>query len=83
MEKSWLVGDFKLSTKKVKNYVDKPENQWLAMSKYAEDRQFIPLTMFITFYSPTNQADIKNIQKKALDDYNSLLTIIPLTTLEQ
>jgi RHS repeat-associated protein len=88
-ERSWLVGDFKLSVSLVKDSVDpnkpdaKKQKQWKAIKNYALKSQYIPLANYVTFYSPKQQVYIKNIEAKALTNFGVKLFIIPLTTIEK
>ena len=88
IEKSWLIGDLTVTTNSVSTKMKGKKGkgasgQWLAMSNYAVDRQYIPLAMYITFFSPKQQVFNKNLEKYALDKDEVILKIVPLTSIER
>jgi RHS repeat-associated protein len=81
LQKSWLIGDFKLSVSKAKEYLDKQKSQWNSMEGYAKHYQYAPLVSFITFYD--NQAQIALMKKTAITRDNVFLFVIPITNTEK
>ena len=82
-ERSWLVGDFKLSVSAVSTEIKTPKKQWKAISKYAEKSQYIPLASYVTFYSPKQQVYIRDLEAYAFTNYRTKLFIVPLTRIEK
>lgn len=46
---AYLIGDFKASTVAAVKSVTEPENQWLAMARYASTYQAMPFVLYPTF----------------------------------
>jgi hypothetical protein len=71
---AYLIGDFKITVKAARRSVSKNTNQWKATLAYARQsnhHQYIPVTLFFTFYGNRNSAtDIAYIQRKALASAN-------------
>ena len=82
-ERSWLVGDFKLSVSAVSTEVKTPKKQWKAISKYAEKSQYIRLASYVTFHSPKQQVFIRDLEAYAFTNYKTKLFIVPLTRIEK
>ena len=84
-ERSWLVGDFKLSVGNVSTALNKKTSnshkQWKAIKNYALKSQYIPLTTYVTFYSPKQDVYLRDLERQALTDYKVKLFIVPLTTI--
>ncbi|NET90607.1 MAG: hypothetical protein F6K45_21355 [Kamptonema sp. SIO1D9] len=84
-ERSWLVGDFKLSVDSISTALDskKPKTQghqqWRAIKNYEIKSQYIPLATYVTFYSPKKDPYLKKLKQKALTDYQVKLFIVLLT----
>ncbi|MBC6419186.1 MAG: RHS repeat-associated core domain-containing protein, partial [Prochloron sp. SP5CPC1] len=79
-KKSWLIGDFKLNPKGAIDYVNKNHKQWQAMSAYAEEREYIPLAMYINFYQPKSPVYVEEAKGKALRE-GVLLYFVSLTAI--
>jgi RHS repeat-associated protein len=80
--KAWLTGDFKISVSKAADYIQANTTQWKSMSAFASSRQFLPLTMFVTFFNAQSESEIKLLQKKAFDTKKVTLFILPLTNIK-
>jgi len=82
-QKSWLIGDFKINVNKAGSFVNNHKDQWKAMKNYALERQYIPLTMYVTFYQAKyGQDQINKIRGEALKQ-KVLLYIVPLTNIKK
>ncbi|WP_204102206.1 MULTISPECIES: RHS repeat-associated core domain-containing protein, partial [Spirulina sp. CCY15215] len=82
-ERSWLIGDFKLSVASISTALNKPNTnshrQWRAIKNYALKSQYIPLATYVTFYSPKKDVYLKELERQALTDFQVKLFIVPLT----
>lgn len=79
-QKSWLIGDFKLSVSKAKQYMDGQHPQWNSMKGYAKQYQYVPLATFITFYDSPSK--IESMKKNAIKN-NIFLFVVPITNKEK
>ncbi|WP_204101908.1 MULTISPECIES: hypothetical protein [Spirulina sp. CCY15215] len=83
-DKSYLIGDFKFSWRRVED--DRKKSQFTAMMNYASlpnQHQVVPIALYVTMIGGKSTLGLHKVSKKAIEEhgvYPQFLTLFPKVT---